>query len=170
MKIPIIKNPFVFDNPPDRVLTNHIEPMFNRRPISYSFNPQNGNFAAAGDEYYGGLIIQPLHFRWKTSARHGQAKRLWLDVLFQSRLQHLGLLSLPAPTGYLLSHCFQRMQRKRISLFGAWLRLNRYPRPDKCPYMVEVSSYYWATDFDCLNAERKLRNIRLKPWEQADEK
>lgn len=163
-----------FDNPPAHVFTNYLPKLLNPLPVVYGFNPQNGNFVIAGNEYIGNLIIQPLHSRWKMSARHGESRKMWLDTLFVDKHQKLGLISLTQSVGYDLSHVFQRLRRKKIGFCGVWLCLsghNRsYDKFAKFPFMVNVTSYYWATEIDCLIAERKLRDIRLKPWEQLNGK
>jgi hypothetical protein len=161
--IPRIK----FLNPPAHVLSSHTPRSTNPLPVLYGFSPKTGNFTVAGPEYSGNLIIQPLRYRWKLCSRRGDVEREWLDVLFINRFDDLGLISLPQSVGNDLSNALSQLRLKRISLFGVWLCLAKYRPPFQSAFRVNVNSYYWATEIDCLVAERKKRDIRLKPWSKA---
>jgi hypothetical protein len=160
-----------FDNPPAHV---SIDNSPNRLPILYSFNSLTGNFIFNGSEHLGNLVIQPLCFREKTVSRHGGIERFWLDVLFLDRFNRLGLISLHFLPGADLLDTFGNLLREKIELWGVWLRLSGHDFGLECPtsvrYRAIVNSYYWASKIDCLNAESKLRSIRLKPWEQSNGK
>jgi hypothetical protein len=155
-----------FDNPPDYVSIDSASKRSNPLPIRHGFNPISGNFFRDGNEFPGRLIFQPLRYRWKSDNRDG-CGRHWCDVMFLTRLNQLGILSLPDSQGWHLSDRLEMLKARSIHSYGVWLVMNR--KFDIKSYSPYVDSFYWSSRWDCMNAERTLDDLKTQPWSQPDE-
>jgi hypothetical protein len=159
-----------FDNPPDYVSIDPPRPS-NPLPILHGFNLFTGNYFRNGREFPGLLIFQPLCYRWKYIGRNGNEPKDWFDVMFLTRLNRLGLLSLPHWYGIELDENLRQLKARSIQPYGVWLCMNR--RVNKArqrTYVPFVDSFYWSSRWDCMNAERTLTDLKTKPWSQSHDR
>jgi hypothetical protein len=164
-----------FNNPPDHVYESPRR-VANPLPILYTFDPATGQYLRNGKDP-ALVVIQPLMYRLTYSSRHGKCKKEWLDVLFLSKFNTVGLLSLPGRYALELFQCLKILELREIQIHGAWLSLTRRVsettalfqenRGDKRTYIPHVNSYYWASTWDCVRATRTISDLWSNPWEKA---
>jgi hypothetical protein len=163
-----------FDNPPDRVFDNPPK-IINPLPILHTFDPATGNYTRAGS-LAPIVVIQPLAYRIKNSARNGKCPKEWLDVLFLTKFNRVGLLSLADWYALDLLQCLKLLELRQIRSYGVWLCVNRRVNEttanwgDRKTYIPQVSSYYWASNWDRINAVRTLSDIQNNPWSTTNAK
>jgi hypothetical protein len=156
-----------FDNPPEHVSKDRHRKQPNPLPIRYSFNPISGNYFRDGNEFSGLPIFQPICYRWQYTTRDRLNPKHWFDVLFLTRFNQLGILSLPDLHGCHLSDRLEMLKARSICSYGVWLVMNR--RFEVKSYQPYVNSFYWASRWDCMNAEHTLFDLKTKSWSQPDE-
>jgi hypothetical protein len=176
-----------FDNPPAHVY-EHPNRVANPLPVLYTFDPATGQYLRNGKDP-ALVVFQPLMYRLTYSARHGKCTKEWLDVLFLSKFNTVGLLSLPNWYALELFQCLKILELRQIQIHGVWLSMTRranerrtsdgFPvhegatrqvtanRGDKRTYIPHVNSYYWASTWDCVRATRTISDLWSNPWEKA---
>lgn len=158
-------------HPPDHVYDNPPK-IINPLPILYTFDATTGEYNRGGT-LTPIVIMQPLAYRIKNSSRHGKCPKEWLDVLFITKFNRLGLLSLADWYALDLLECLKLLELQQIRSYGVWLcasrRINETTANwgDRKTYIPQVSSYYWASNWDRINAVRTLSDIRNNPWSQG---
>ncbi len=162
-----------FDNPPDYVAIDSVPTPSNKLPVLHGFNAVTGNYWRADREIAGLLIIQPLFHQLKCVARHGECQREWLDVLFLSRFNQLGLLSISGWCALDLYECLKILELRSLKSYGVWLVMDKRANPfvdrESGLSVPFVGSFYWASRWDCMNAERVSQDLKIKPWEVLSE-
>lgn len=152
----------MFDNPPEYLSIDALVNPLDSAPIGYTFNPVTGCYSRGERDCLGVLILLPLGCR----VNHGADR---LELLFLSKFNQLGLLTLDGHQAADLYQCLQILKLRQLKPYAAWLCMNRQFLQDARSWRACVSSYYWASKWDCV----KGGSIALSSgnvWEALDAK